>query len=73
MKNSITPVQNEYGEKIVDLILNIQQNEFNIDLTIADQPDLLDIGNIYYRNGGCFWGAFIPIARPIISRSHFCN
>ncbi|PKB17279.1 GNAT family N-acetyltransferase [Flavobacterium sp. 5] len=55
----IQPIQNEYEKQIVDLILNIQQNEFNVPITLEDQPDLLNIKNFYYQSGGCFLGAFI--------------
>ncbi|WP_394775481.1 GNAT family N-acetyltransferase [Flavobacterium sp.] len=59
MKPLIIPIENKYADTIVDLILNIQQKEFNVAITIDDQPDLLNIQNFYYTNGGCFWGAFI--------------
>ncbi len=55
----IQPIQNEYEKEIVDLILNIQQNEFNVPVTLEDQPDLLDIENFYFKPGGIFLGAFI--------------
>lgn len=55
----IQPIQNEYENEIVDLILNIQQKEFNVPVTLEDQPDLLDIENFYYKPGGTFLGAFI--------------
>lgn len=59
MKTIIIPIGNEYAEAAIDLILNIQQNEFNVAITLEDQPDLLEISNYYYSGGGCFWGAFI--------------
>lgn len=59
MKVQILPIQQEHANAIIDLILNIQQNEFNIAITLDDQPDLLKINNFYYEKGGCFWGAFI--------------
>lgn len=55
----IKPIQNEYENEIVDLILNIQQKEFNVPITLADQPDLLYIQNFYFKSGGTFLGAFI--------------
>ncbi|QLC64999.1 GNAT family N-acetyltransferase [Flavobacterium sp. LPB0248] len=55
----IQPIQNEYENQIVDLILNIQQKEFNVPITLEDQPDLQDIANFYYKPGGIFLGAFI--------------
>lgn len=45
--------------QITDLILNIQQNEFNISISIEDQPDLLEIENFYIATGGQFFGAFV--------------
>ena len=51
MKLVIKPVDNQYSNDIVDLILNIQQNEFNVAITIEDQPDLLNITNFYHAGG----------------------
>ena len=45
----------KYQEQIIDLILNIQQNEFHVPVTITDQPDLLDIENFYCSKNGNFW------------------
>lgn len=59
MKLVITPVENQFENAIVDLILNIQQKEFNVPITIHDQPDLFNIKNFYHAGGGGFWGAFI--------------
>jgi GNAT superfamily N-acetyltransferase len=47
----------EYQSQVVDLILHIQQNEYNISITKEDQPDLLDIENFYQRGNGNFWVA----------------
>lgn len=55
----IQSIQNEYENEIIDLILNIQQKEFNVPVTLEDQPDLLDIHNFYFKPGGTFLGAFI--------------
>lgn len=59
MKTQIIPINNEHAATVIDLILNIQQKEFNINITIKDQPDLLEITSFYHQGGGCFWGAFI--------------
>jgi GNAT superfamily N-acetyltransferase len=59
MKPQIIPIENKFSNEIVDLILNIQQKEFNVAITIEDQPDLLNIQNFYYNGGGHFWGAFV--------------
>ena len=55
----IIPIENKFSNEVVDLILNIQQKEFNVAITIEDQPDLLNIKNFYYTSGGHFWGAFV--------------
>nr|WP_315028022.1 GNAT family N-acetyltransferase [uncultured Chryseobacterium sp.] len=59
MKIEIRTIDNSYSEQAVDLILTIQQKEFNIPITIQDQPDLLEIESFYQEGGGNFWGAFI--------------
>ncbi|REC42677.1 GNAT family N-acetyltransferase [Chryseobacterium pennipullorum] len=59
MKLQIHPIGNSYSEQAIDLILTIQQKEFNVPLTIHDQPDLLEIESFYTEAGGNFWGAFI--------------
>ncbi|MFT3701429.1 MAG: GNAT family N-acetyltransferase [Agriterribacter sp.] len=52
-------LNNAYCPQIVDLILPIQTIEFNVPITLEDQPDLLDIESKYHQSGGGFWGAFI--------------
>ena len=55
----IIPIENKFSNEVVDLILNIQQKEFNVAITIEDQPDLLNIKNFYYTSGVHFWVAFV--------------
>lgn len=55
---TILPLTNSQGAQIADLVLPIQQQEFNVPITLAAQPDLLDVENYYFRKGGHFWGAF---------------
>ena len=55
----INLVNNTYSKEIIDLVLTIQQKEFNVPITIEDQPDLMQIDDFYFANGGSFWGAFI--------------
>jgi GNAT superfamily N-acetyltransferase len=55
---NIRPIFNEYCDQIIDLILSIQQKEFNLNITINQQLDLLDIETNYHEGGGNFWGAF---------------
>ena len=45
----------KYQQQVIDLILDIQQNEFHVPVTIKDQPDLLDIENFYCSKNGNFW------------------
>ena len=58
MEISIKPLTNAHCQPIIDLILPIQQIEFNVPVTREDQPDLLDIDTHYSATGGGFWGAF---------------
>lgn len=50
-------LNNTYGKQILDLILPIQQIEFNVPVTLEGQPGLLDIEANYHATGGGFWGA----------------
>ncbi|MBP2617555.1 GNAT family N-acetyltransferase [Chryseobacterium jejuense] len=59
MKLQIQPIGNAYSEQLIDLILTIQQKEFNIPITAEAQPDLKQIESFYYEGGGNFLGAFI--------------
>jgi putative acetyltransferase len=54
---TIQPFENQDTNQIVELILTIQQKEFNVPVTIEDQPDLLTIPNFYQRGKGNFWVA----------------
>jgi N-acetylglutamate synthase-like GNAT family acetyltransferase len=53
----ITPYEPHHRDQIVELILNIQQNEFQVPITIKDQPDLLIIDEFYQQRNGQFWVA----------------
>lgn len=57
MSLTVTPIYNNHCKQILDLILPIQQIEFNVPVTLEGQPDLLDIETYYYKTGGGFWGA----------------
>ena len=61
MKISLTikPIHNNYCDQIIDIILTIQQVEFNLSITIDQQPDLRNIEANYHHGGGNFWGAFL--------------
>ncbi len=44
-----------FKNQVIDLILNIQQNEFKVPISIKDQPDLNQIESYYQTNKGNFW------------------
>ena len=54
---SIEPFSENHLPGVVDVILPIQQSEFNIPITLQDQPDLLDIPGFYQKGKGNFWVA----------------
>jgi RimJ/RimL family protein N-acetyltransferase len=59
MNNS--PIVKEYSyenqAEVVDLVLQIQQQEYNIPITKDDQPDLFAIEEYYQTGNGNFWVA----------------
>ena len=59
MKNSpiVKEYSNENNAQVVDLILQIQQQEYNISISKDDQPDLFTIETFYQRGNGNFWVA----------------
>ena len=54
---TIQPFENQDTDQIVNLILTIQQKEFNVPITINEQPDLLNIPTFYQQGKGNFWVA----------------
>lgn len=42
-------------QEVIDLILSIQREEFNIAITAADQQDLVNVDTFYRRGNGNFW------------------
>lgn len=54
---SISPYQPSHRNGVIRLILPIQQHEFELDIDIARQPDLMDIAGYYQQNRGNFWVA----------------
>ncbi|MDV2885001.1 GNAT family N-acetyltransferase [Alkalihalophilus pseudofirmus] len=59
MSINIKEYEEKNKEQIINLILPIQQDEYAIPITEADQPDLLDIYSYYIKEGGNFWTATI--------------
>lgn len=45
----------QYRQQVIDLILDIQRNEFSVPITIDEQPDLKDIPGFYQKANGNFW------------------
>lgn len=45
----------EYQSRVIRLILQIQQQEYQISITGEDQPDLLEIETFYQKGIGNFW------------------
>ena len=52
---TIQGYSSDYQSQILDLILSIQQGEYNIPISKEDQPDLLNIENVYQSGSGNFW------------------
>ena len=44
-----------YKQQVIDLIVNIQRNEFQVAITPEEQPDLQDIPGFYQTGKGNFW------------------
>ena len=59
MKIEIRPLVNTDHKAVIDLVLQVQQIEFSLPITLEDQPDLQDIEAFYRATGGDFWGAFV--------------
>lgn len=55
---AIRLIGNAHAPQAAELILSIQQGEFNIPVTLEGQPDLQDIERFFYGGSGGFWGAF---------------
>jgi len=51
----ISEYQPENKREVVDLILDIQTNEFGISISEDQQPDLQDIPRFYQHGKGNFW------------------
>jgi N-acetylglutamate synthase-like GNAT family acetyltransferase len=49
----------KYHDQVVGLILQIQRNEFGVEITLGDQPDLNSIESFYQKGTGNFWVALM--------------
>jgi GNAT superfamily N-acetyltransferase len=54
---SIFEFHPDHLDGVLDVVLPIQQQEFRIPITLAEQPDLLDIPGYCQRGQGNFWVA----------------
>lgn len=53
----IVPFVAEHASGVRELIVPIQREEFGIDITYEDQPDLKDVDGFYRKGCGDFWVA----------------
>ena len=53
----IVPFAPQHAEGVGALIVGIQRDEFQIPITLEDQPDLQDIPAFYQQGAGNFWVA----------------
>ncbi len=57
MQTTIRPFRTEDAAGVASVVVPIQRDEFGIPITLAEQPDLLDIAGFYQRGSGNFWVA----------------
>ncbi len=55
----IRPYKDDDKDQIINLIVNIQRNEFHLDIDQSDQPDLSQIDSFYQKDLGNFWVAVV--------------
>ena len=55
----IEPFRAGLESQVIGLILPIQQQEFGVAITAADQPDLAKIPEFYQQGRGGFWVGFV--------------
>jgi N-acetylglutamate synthase-like GNAT family acetyltransferase len=53
----IVPFSPQHEEAVGTLIVGIQRDEFQLPITLEDQPDLRDIPAFYQQGSGNFWVA----------------
>ncbi len=53
----IVPFEDVHQAGVIDLIVGIQQREYGLAITAADQPDLADVAGYYRQGAGNFWVA----------------
>lgn len=66
MTVTITRWQEAHGDGVRQLISPIQRAEFNIPITLADQPDLYDVPGFYRKGFGDFWVALDEVDGAVV-------
>lgn len=61
----ITAYSDRYRDEVIDLILHVQNVEYEVGIGVEDQPDILDIRANYIESGGSFWVALAPDGRVV--------
>lgn len=51
----ITIYDDSYKEEVIKLILHVQNVEYEVGISVEEQPDILDIYSNYINDGGNFW------------------
>jgi N-acetylglutamate synthase-like GNAT family acetyltransferase len=64
-KWTVVEYRPEFKDQVIALILKIQNVEANLDISLDQQPDLLDIDSNYANAGGNFWVALSETSRVI--------
>ena len=59
MNIEVYTYSDSYQQPIIDLILDIQRNEFGVPISLEAQPDLESIPSFYQKADGNFWVAII--------------
>lgn len=51
----IVEYTDKFKDDVINLILNIQNIEFDVDIQLEEQPDIQDIHQYFTTSGGNFW------------------
>jgi GNAT superfamily N-acetyltransferase len=57
---TVVPFAREWQDRVTAFVLGIQNDEFSLGLTVADQPQLGAIESAFAGSGGAFWLALSP-------------
>lgn len=52
--------EEKYASQTAELVLQIQQIEFQVPITLAEQPDLQHVAQFFQKGKGNFWVAVAP-------------